>query len=90
MAKLSAEDAIPAPPLSGHLVDGSQADLKVLGQFLSAHSLRPLHPEVLSFLLGETGPPSGEPVFGPRLRLCRDRAFPVALTGGQFRSGHCG
>ena len=57
------------PPLPVHLLDGPAADLQSLGQFLLAHSLRPLHPDVLPLLLGEAGPLAGKSPLGPRLRL---------------------
>ena len=66
----------PPPSLSVHLLDGPTADLQTLGQFPLAHSLRPLHPDVLPLLLAQAGPPARETPFGPRLRLPRDRALP--------------
>ena len=73
---LRAEAAISSHPLPVHLLDGPSADLQALGQFPLAHSLRPLCPDVLPLLLGQTGPPARETALGPRLRLARDRAVP--------------
>ena len=42
-------------PLPVHLLDGPTADLQALGQFPLAHSLRPLHLDVLPLLLAQAG-----------------------------------
>ena len=55
---LPAEAAISTQPLPVHLLDGPAADLQALGQFPLAHSLRPLHPDVLPLPLGQFGPPA--------------------------------
>ena len=73
---LRAEVAISTQPLPVHLLNGPTADLQELGQFPLAHSLRPLHPNVLPLLLGQAGPPAGETALGPCLRLARHRALP--------------
>ena len=71
-----AEAALPTQPLPVHLLDGPTADLQELGQFPLAHSLRPLHPDVVPLLRGQAGPPARETPLGPRLRLAGDRAVP--------------
>ena len=68
--------AISIQPLPVHLLDGPAADLQSLGQFPLAHSLRPLHPDVLPLLLGQARPPAWETALGPRLRLAGDRPLP--------------
>ena len=78
-AMLQAEAAISIQPLPVHLLDGPTADLQELGQFPLAHSLRPLHLDVLPLLLGQAGPPAGETPLGPRLRLAGDRLVPDCL-----------
>ena len=82
LAVLRTEAANSIQPLLVHLLDGSTADLQSLGQFPLAHSLRPLHPDVLPLLLGQARPSAKETLLGPRLRLASDRAFPdrVPLT----------
>ena len=75
-AMLRAEAAISTQPLSVHLLDGPTADLQELGKFPLAHSLRPLHPDVLAFPLAQAGTSAGETALGPRFRLARDRALP--------------
>ena len=80
LAMPRAEAAISIQTLPVRLLDGPAADLKALGQFPLAHSLRPLHPDVIPLLLGQAGPPAGEPPLGPRLRLARDRALPDRVT----------
>ena len=50
------EAAIPTLPLPVHLLDGPAADLQELGQFPLAHSLRPLHPDVLPLPLAQARP----------------------------------
>ena len=57
---LRAEAALPTQPLPVHLLDRPTADLQELGQFPLAHSLRPLHPDVLPLLRGQARPPAGE------------------------------
>ena len=84
LAVLRAEAAMFHPPLPVHLLDGPTADLQELGQFPLAHSLRPLHPDVLSLLLAQAGPSARETAFGPRLRLAGDR---LGRCGGGVRSG---
>ena len=46
---------MPTQPLPVHLLDGPTADLQELGQFPLAHSLRPLHPDVIPLLLLASG-----------------------------------
>ena len=79
VAILCAEAVISTYPLPVHLLDGPAADLQLLGQFPLAHSLRPLHLDVLPLLLGQAGPPARETPLGPRLRLAGDRAVPDCL-----------
>ena len=50
------DTAIAIRLLPVHLLDCPAADLKAPGQFPLAHSLRPIHPDVLSLLLGQAGP----------------------------------
>ena len=76
LGKVRAEAAISIQPLPVHLLDGPTADLQELGQFPLAHSLRPLHPDVLPLPLGQAGPPARETPLGPRLCLARGRALP--------------
>ena len=76
LVMLRAEAAIHSQPLPVHLLDGPTADLQSLGQFPLAHSLRPLHPDVLPLRLCQTRPSARESAVDPRLRLTRDRALP--------------
>ena len=76
LAVLRTEAANSIQPLLVHLLDGPTADLQSLGEFPLAHSLRPLHPDVLPLLLGQARPSARETPLGPRLRLASDRAFP--------------
>ncbi len=66
--------------ISVHLLYGLAADLQALGQFPLAHSLRPLLPDVLPLLLGQTAPMAEEALFGTRLRLDGSRALPDLIT----------
>ena len=77
---LPAEAAISTQSLPVHLLDCPTTDLQSLGQFPLAHSLRALHLDVLSLLLGQTGLPAREAPLGPRLRLARERAIPGFAT----------
>ena len=60
---LRSEPAISSDPfvqlLLVHLLDGPAADLQALGQLPLAHSLRPLHPDVLPLLPGQARPTAG-------------------------------
>ena len=76
LGMLRAEAAISTHLLPVHLLDGPTADLQALGKFPLAHSLRPFHPDVLPFLLGQARPLARETALDPRLRLARDRAVP--------------
>ena len=70
------EAAISTQLLPIALLDGPTVDLQALGQFPLAHSLRSLHPDIFSLLLGQAGPSAREASLGPRLSLARDRALP--------------
>ena len=97
---LRSEAAISTQLLPVHLLEGLTADLQALGQFPHAHSLRPLHPNVLPLLRGQAGPPARETALGSCLNLALDRAVPdrvpppiaegehhreLELTGGHGR-----
>ena len=84
---LRAEAALPTQPLPVHLLDGPTADLQELGQFPLAHSLRPLHPDVVPLLRGRARPPAGETPLGPRLRLASSaRILPMEQPARTSRS----
>ena len=73
---LRAEAEISIPFLPGHLLDGPTGDLQTHGQFPLAHSIRPLHLDVLPLLLDQAGLSTKETAFGPCFRLARDRTLP--------------
>ena len=75
-ARDSSEDCDSYPTPTFHLLDGPTANLQELGQLQLAHSLRPLLPDVLPLLPGQSGQPAGETALGPCLGLAIDLALP--------------